>query len=166
MEVEKIVKINEDEQNALLRFFSRSTKVGKIEVLADHRKLLYKLKQQHGEVDISTLSYCALIIAIELQRINQNKLSRLNISDLSLEDISAITSQKAKLFLQKQFRKRAKRERLIGYWAIVRVLKIDEGYSFRKIESYLKKYHNFDVSYSLISKTWAQLENKKDIENG
>lgn len=163
MEVEKIVKINEDEQNALLRFFSRSSKVGKIEVLADHRKLLHKLNQQHSEVDISTLSYCALLIAIKLQKANQNKLSRLNISDLSLDEISKITSQKAKIFLEKQFRKKAKRERLLAYWAVVRVLKNDERYSFRKIESYLKKHHKFDVSYSLIAKIWNELENKKDI---
>jgi len=166
MEVEKIVKINEDEQNALLRFFSRLPKVGKIEVLADHRKLLHKLKQQHSEVDIATLSYSALIIAIELQKTNQNKLSRLNISDLSLDEISKITSQKAKLFLEKQFRKKAKRERLLGYWAVVRVLKMDEEYSFRKIESYLKKHYKLDVSYSLIAKVWTQIEIEKDIKNG
>ena len=135
---------------------------------ASHKtcKLLYKLKQQHNEVDIPALSYCALLISIKLQQTNQSKLSRLNISDMSLDEISKITSQKAKLFLEKQFRKKEKRERLLGYWAVVRVLKNDEKYSFRKIESYLKKHHRFDVSYSLIAKTWNELENKKDVKNG
>jgi len=64
------------------------------------------------------------------------------------------------LFLQKQFRIQTKRECLLGFWAVVHTLKIDEKISFRKISVYLKKYHKFDVSYSLIAKTWAEIEKK------
>lgn len=162
MQIEKIVKINEDEQNALLRTFSRLPINGKLEVMSNHRKLLHKLKQMYHEVDISTLSYCALLIALQVHKTNQDKLNRLNISDLSLNEIHKMTSQKAKLFLHKHFRRQTKRERLLSYWAVVKTLKINEKYSFRSIEKYLKKYHQLEVSYSMIAKVWNELENKKD----
>jgi len=165
MQVEKIVKINEDEQNALLRIFSRLPTNEKIEVMADHRKLVYKLKQMHDEISVSILSYAALIMAVQVYKTNQDKLNRLNISDLSLNEIREITAMRTKLFLQKQFRRQSKREYLLNYWSVVRTLKIDEQVSFRKIAIYLKKYHKLDVSYSLIAKTWTEIE-KKDKENG
>ena len=166
VQVEKIVKINKEGQNALIRTFSRLPTNEKIEVMSDHRKLMYKLKQTHDEVGVEILSYSALIIAIQVYQNDQNKLNRLNIGNLSLKEIRKITSQKARVFLQKQFRKQTKRERLLGYWAVVSSLKNDEKYSFRKIETYLKKHHKFEVSYSLIAKVWDQLENKKELENG
>jgi len=165
MQLEKIVKINEDEQNALLRIFSRLPTNEKIEVMADHRKLVYKLKQRHDEVSIVILSYSALLIAVQVYQTDQDKLKRLNISELSLDEIRKITAKRAKVFLQKQFRKQKKKERLLSYWATVKTLKIDEKFSFRKIEIYLKKHHKFEVSYSMIAKVWNQLENE-DIKNG
>ncbi len=166
LEVEKIVKINKEEQNAFLRTFSRLPMNEKIEVMADHRKLVYKLKQMHGEISVSILSYAALIMSLQIYKTDQDKLNKLNITDLSLEEIRKITSKKAKVFLRKEFRKQTRRGALLGYWAVVRTLKNDEKYSFRKIESYLKKHHRFEVSYSLIAKVWNQLESKKELKNG
>lgn len=166
MHVDKIVKINEDEQNALLRAFSRLIVSEKVEVMVNHRKLLHKFKQVNSETSLSILSYSSLIIAVQLYMTNQDKLDKLNISDLTLDQIRDITSKKAKIFLKKQFRKQKKREKLLSYWAIVRTLKNNENYGFRSIELYLKKEHKFQVSYSTIAKLWKQMENKKERENG
>ncbi len=161
MQVEEIVKINEDEQNALLRTFAKLSTSIRVEIMANHRKLVYKIKQLHRETSISVLSYSSLLLAIQIHKTNQDKANRLNISNLSLDEIRDITSKKAKVFLNKKFRKQTKRERLLSYWAIVKTLKYDEKFSFRKIAIYLKKYHKCDVSYSLIAKIWDNLENKR-----
>jgi len=166
MQVEKIIKLNEDEQNALLRIFSKLPTNEKIELMSDHRKLVHKLKQVYNEVSITVLSYSALILAVQTYNVNKDKLNKLNIADLSLDEIRKITSKRAKVFLRKEFRKQTKRGALLGYWAVVRTLKNDEKYSFRKIETYLKKHHKFEVSYSLIAKVWKELENKKELKNG
>jgi len=166
MQVEKITRTNEDERHALVRLFSRLSTDLQIEIMSTHRKLLYKLKQQYQDVEISTLSYSALIITLQLDKVDREKQKRLNVSDMSLDEIRDITSKSAKLFLQKQFRTQTKKEYLLGYWAIVRTLKIDEKMSFRQIKAYLKKHHRFEVSYSTIAKLWKIIENKKDEING
>lgn len=167
MQVEKITRTNENDRHALVRSFSRQSTDHQVTIVSSHRTLLYKLQQKYHDikVPIATLSYCALIIAIQLDKVDQEKLKRLNISDMSLDEIREITAKRTKLFLKKQFRKQSKRECLLNYWSVVRSLKIDEHVSFRKIAVYLKKYHKIDVSYSLIAKTWTEIE-RKDEKNG
>lgn len=166
MQVEEITRTNENERHAIIRSFSRLSTDFQIEIMSTHRKLLYKLKQKYQDVEISTLSYSALIITLRLNKVDREKLKRLNLSDMNLDEIRDITSKSAKLFLQKQFRIQTKRERLLGFWAVVYTLKIDEKMSFRKIKAYLKKHHKFEVSYSTISKVWNQMEQNKDKKNG
>jgi hypothetical protein len=64
----------------------------------------------------------------------------------------------------KNHKTKVKREKLLGYWAIVRTLKLEQSMSFRDISSYFKKYHKFEVSYSTIRELWIELENKTNIE--
>lgn len=165
IQVEKIVKINEDKQNAFLRTFPRLPIDERIEVMVTHRKLIHKFKQVYSEISISILSYSALVMSMQIFLENQDKFTKLNISDLQLPEIYEITAKRAKLFLYKQTRNQSKRERLLSYWAVVKTLKNEEKFSFRKIAVYLKKYHKLDVSYSLIAKTWIEIE-KKDEKNG
>jgi len=56
-----------------------------------------------------------------------------------------------------------KRQKLLGYWAVVKSLKIEERMSFRDISAYFTKYHKLEVSYSTIYGLWIELEtNKKE----
>ena len=162
--VQKVIKLNEEEQKSLLRAFSRLPLDNKIELMTHHRSLLHKLRQFYSDITVNVLSYCALITAIQVYQNKQVALKKLNIGDMSLEEIREITSKKAKLFLQKQFRRQTKRERLLGYWAVVKTLKESEDFSFRQIENYLKKHHRFEVSYSMIAKLWYEVENTTDEE--
>ncbi len=166
MQIEKITRTNEDERHALVRSFSRLSTGLQVEIMSAHRKLLYKLKQKYQDIEISTLSYSALIMTLQLNKVDREKLKRLDLSDMNLDEIRDITSKNAKLFLQKQFRIQTKRERLLGFWAVVHTLKVDEKMSFRRIKTYLKKYYKFEVSYSTISKVWNQMEQEKDKKNG
>ena len=167
MQVEKITRTNENKRNALVRSFSRLSTDHQVTIMSNHRTLLYRLQQKYHDtkVPIAILSYCALIVAIQLDKVDQEKLKKLSISDLNLDEIREITAKRTKLFLQKKFRKQSKREELLNYWSVVRSLKIDEHFSFRKIAVYLQKYHKLDVSYSLIAKTWTEVE-QKDKTNG
>ena len=49
---------------------------------------------------------------------------------------------------------------MLGYWAIVRTLKLEQNMSFRDIATYFAKYHKLEVSYSTIYELWNELENK------
>ena len=66
---------------------------------------------------------------------------------------------------RKSSKTKVKRQKVLGYWAIVRTLKLEQKMSFRQISEYFKKYHKLDVSYSMIFETWKELEkniNKED----
>ena len=40
--------------------------------------------------------------------------------------------------------------------------KLKEGKSFRQIAKYFQKYHKFEISHSMIQKTWHELEHTKE----
>lgn len=159
--VVSITHMSKEEHKVILRSFARLSIETRIELMKTHRSLFHKLRQFHKNVSADTLSYCALILVTKIYINEQKSLKSLNINEMSLEEIQKLTSKKAKLFLKKQLRQKTKQERLIDYWAVVKTLKYDEKFSFRQIENYLKKYHKFAVSYSLIARIWSKLENKK-----
>ncbi len=65
----------------------------------------------------------------------------------------------------KNTKTKIKRQKLLGYWAIVRTLKLEQNISFRDISAYFAKYHKFDVSYSTVYELWNELENNTNIKN-
>jgi hypothetical protein len=58
-----------------------------------------------------------------------------------------------------------KHEKLMGYWAIVRTLRIDHSYSYQRIADYLLKKHRFKIATSTVFKKWQEIEikNKEEI---
>ena len=58
----------------------------------------------------------------------------------------------------KNHKSKIKREKLLGYWAIVRTLKLKQSMSFRQIAKYFQKYHKFEISHSMIQKIWNEIE--------
>jgi len=168
LHIEKIVKINDEEEKVVIRSFSRFSSNTKVETMLIHAKLFHKLRQQHkNSIETKILSYLALIMAIQIVVEEYKSINALKLDDMSLDEIREISSKKAKLFLEKKFKIKTKRDKLIDHWAVVRSLKLDEKYSFRNIAKYLKKYHRFEVTYGTIHKTWQELENtKKGNENG
>lgn len=163
LEVEKILKINDEEQKSLLRHLPRLSLEQRFEIFPLHNSFLHKLRQKQN-IPLSVLSYAALILAIEVYVDGIKELNKLNITEMSLDEIREISSKKAKVFLAKQYRVQSKREKLISYWSIVVTLRKDEKYSFRQISAYLKKYHKFEISYNSIYAAWQKLENNKSKE--
>ncbi|WP_345988750.1 hypothetical protein WCX18_00800 [Sulfurimonas sp. HSL1-2] len=148
--IERITTLSPEIQNQQLRFFARADTDTRLSIFVQQRQLFHKLKGLHYNVDKSVLTLATFILAIHATTTSLDKL-----------DINVIHIR------GKNHKPQLKREKLLGYWAIVRKLKIEKGMSFRDISKYLFKYHKLDVSYSTIHSVWESIENdKKDVEHG
>lgn len=144
-----ILHISTEQQNQLLRFFVRLDVDKKLNILRMQRDSFYALRQTNKEVEISILTYCSLILAIQKQYKSLSALDK-NVITLNAKKIS----------------KSYKKEKLIGYWAVIKELKNTKKQSFRQIAQYLKKYHRLEVAHSTLYELWNKLEVKKISENG
>lgn len=140
--IEKITKKSYELQNQNLRLFARIELPLKLQILQLQKPLFHQLKSAYSDVDNAILTLSSLVLAIDLL---QRNIDNVNLKAIKLRD----KNHKAKI----------KREKVLGYWAIVRALKLEQNMSFRDISIYFKKYHKFEVSYSTIYELWNELEN-------
>ena len=146
---ETITKMNQESQNQKLRLFAKVDITTKLKILASQKQLFHKLKNSHSDVDNTVLTLCSLILAI----------------DLIAKELDNVTLNAIKL-RGKNSKAKVKRQKVLGYWAIVRTLKLEQNMSFRDIATYFAKYHKLDVSYSTIFELWNKLEKKMENKNG
>ena len=140
--MEKITQRTYESQNQQLRLFARVALPMKLQILQLQKPLFHKLKGTYGDVDNSALTLASLILAIDSVA---KELDDVNLNAIKMRG--------------KNNKPKIKREKVLGYWAIVRTLKLEQSMSFRDISIYLKKYHKFEVSYSTIYELWNELEN-------
>lgn len=145
--IENITQETCESQNQQLRLFARVDLPMKLQILQLQKPIFHKLKSVYCDVDNIILTLCSLILAIDAVTKETDKV---NLNAIKLRG----KNHKAKI----------KRKKVLGYWAIVRTLKIDQKMSFRDISSYFKKYHKFEVSYSTIYELWNELENYTNNE--
>ena len=146
---ETITKMNQESQNQRLRLFAKVDITTKLKILASQKQLFHKLKSSYGDVDNTVLSLSSLILAID---VTEKKLDDVNLNVIKLRNKNSKT--------------KVKRQKVLGYWAIVRTLKLEQNMSFRDIATYFAKYHKLNVSYSPIFELWNEIENnKKNEEN-
>jgi len=163
LKIEKITKMNEEQQKALLRLLSRASINLKLEIVGLHRANLYKFKNTYKDYEINLLSYCALILATQKIVDEYQDLKNKNFKNLDNNEIKKLSSKKAHLFIDKQYRTQLIRDKLLNYWSIIKQLKEKEKFSFRQIAKYLKKNHKLTVAHSTIYNLWNELEtNKKE----
>lgn len=146
---ETITKMNQESQNQRLRFFAKVDITTKLKILASQKQQFHRLKSSHGDIDNTVLTLSSLILAIDLIA---NELDDVNLNVIKLRG----KNSKAKI----------KRQKVLGYWAIVRTLKLEQNMSFRDISAYFAKYHKLNVSYSTIFELWNKLEKKMENKNG
>ena len=139
--IEIITQQTYESQNQQLRLFARVELPMKLQILQRQKQLFHKLKGTHSDVDNSALTLASLILAIESVT-----------KDLDVINLNAIKIR------GKNNKIKIKREKLLGYWAIIKTLKLEQNYSFREISDYLLKYHRLEVSYSLIYQIWNEIE--------
>ena len=146
---ETITKMNQESQNQRLRLFAKVDITTKLKILDKQKELFHKLKSSYSDVDNTVLSLSSLILAIdEIEK----KLDDVNLKAIKLRG--------------KNIKAKIKRQKVLGYWAIVRTLKLEQNMSFRDIATYFAKYHKLDVSYSTIFELWNKLEKKMENKNG
>ena len=141
--------MNQESQNQKLRLFAKVDITTKLKILTFQKQLFHKLKNSHADVDNTILTLASLILAI----------------DLIAKELDNVTLNAIKL-RGKNSKAKVKRQKVLGYWAIVRTLKLEQNMSFRDIATYFAKYHKLDVSYSTIFELWNKLEKKMENKNG
>lgn len=166
--LEKMMKLSKDDQSRHLNYLAKCPIEVRIGLFEKQREVFHQLTQKYkGQTPASDISYCALILAIGATRAYEKKLTQKSFSDLSLDEIRDLSASRAVTFKYKTTKVPHKHEKLMGYWAIIRSLRIDHGYSYERVTQYLKKKHRFSVAPSTIMKTWKQLENNsKEESNG
>ena len=145
--IEKITQQSYESQNQKLRLFARVELPMKLQILRLQKPCFHKLKNAYVDVDNSVLTLASLILAIDSIAKETDKV---NLNAIKLRG--------------KNHKSKIKREKLLGYWAIVRTLRLKQNMSFRDISVYFVKYHKFEVSYSTIRELWIELENKTNKE--
>lgn len=146
--IEHLTKLHQESQNQKLRLFARVDLQTKLQILQLQKQLFHKLKSAYSDVDNTILTLSSLVLAIDSV---VNELDDVNLNAIKLRG----KNNKAKI----------KRQKVLGYWAIVRTLKLEQNMSFRDIATYFAKYHKLEVSYSTIYELWDELENNTNIKN-
>ncbi|MBD3841936.1 MAG: hypothetical protein IE909_08630 [Campylobacterales bacterium] len=139
--IEQCTKMNQEAQNQKLRLFVRVELETKLKIFQEQKQLFHKLKSAHSDIDNTILTLSSLILAVDLV---VKELDDVNLNAIKLRG----KNNKAKI----------KRQKVLGYWAIVRTLKLEQNMSFRDIANYFAKYHKLEVSYSTIYELWNELE--------
>ena len=139
---ETITKLNQECQNQRLRLFAKVDISTKIKILALQKQLFHQLKNTHSDADNTVLTLSSLILAIDA-------------IEKEFDDVNL----KAIKLRAKNSKTKVKRQKVLGYWAIVRTLKLEQSLSNRHKGRYLPKYHRLEISYSTIHALWIELEN-------
>ena len=139
---ETLTKMNQQSQNQKLRIFAKVDITTKLKILDLQKQLFHKLKSVHCDIDNTVLTLCSLVLAVDLI-----------IKELDNVNLNAIKLR------TKNSKTKVKRQKVLGYWAIVRTLKLEQNMSFRDIATYFAKYHKLEVSYSTVYELWNELEN-------
>ena len=145
---ETIVKMNQQSQNQKLRIFAKVDITTKLKILDLQKQLFHKLKSVHCDIDNTVLTLCSLVLAVDLII---KELDNVNLNAIKLRGKNSKT--------------KIKRQKVLGYWAIVRTLKLEQNMSFRDISIYFGKYHKLEVSYSTVFEMWNEIENNTNIKN-
>ena len=145
--IENITKQTNEAQNQHLRLFAKVELPLKLQILQLQKPIFHKIKSTYTDVDNAVITLASLILAIDTVT-----------KELDVVNLNAIKMR------GKNHKTKIKRQKLLGYWAIVKALKLEQNMSFRNISSYFKKYHKFEVSYSTIRELWIELENKTNKE--
>lgn len=158
--IDQLIKTNAKDQKFLLRYYSKLPLEYRVETTKRHRKILHSFRTSNPEIPIEIISYCSMILAIKTLYSEEKKLSQKLFTDMDMEEIAELSLISIKRFDDKQPSATPKRDKLLGYWAEVILLK-KAGKSFRYISKFLLSKHRFKVGHTLIQTTWNELESTK-----
>ena len=155
--VEKITKTNLKEQTFLIRYFAKLGIMSKIDIFSKHRRIFYKLQDKYLTYGKEELSYMAFILAIKYDYSFKLKLSKKKFENMTISEVRDLTIKEIDDFMVKKSYKQIKREKILAYWGVIKVLR-DKNMSFRNISEFLRKKYRLDISYSTIYNLWREIE--------
>lgn len=163
--IECMVKISQDDQTRHLNYLAKCPLEIRLDLFEKQREIFYPLSQKYKDrMSASDISYGALILSIGVARAFEKKLTQKSFETLSIDEIRDLSSMRAVAFKHKTTNVSHKHEKLMGYWAIVRTLRIDHDYSYARVSLYLKKKHRFSIAPSTIMKKWKEIETPNTSE--
>lgn len=166
--ITRMTKVNQNDQIRHINYFSRCPLGIRLGIFEQHRDIFHRLRESYkDEASYGDISYCALILAIALTRAKEKSLVTKNFKEFSLDEIRDVSAFQVNKFVEKTEKRAYKRDKLTGYWPLIRDLKINHGLSFLKISQYLLKKRKFKISSSYIFTCWDELESKEtnSLEN-
>jgi hypothetical protein len=143
-EIQKLTQLSDEAQSQQLRFFARATLEIRLKILTNQKQIFHKLRGLHTNIDNVLLTLSSLLLAIKEETYSLDPV------DMNLIKLRG-----------KNNKRRMKRDILLGYWAIIKKLKKDEGMSFREISLYMRKYHHLNIAHSTIYAIWNEIEKNK-----
>lgn len=160
--ITRMIKVNANDQTKHINYFSRCPLGIRLEIFEQHREVFHRMREKNKNVaSLGDISYCSLILAIALIRAKDKALVTKSFKDLTLDEIRDLSSFQVKKFVEKTEKRACKRDKLTGYWPLIRDLKLNHGLSFEKISTFLFKKRKFKVSIASIHKRWHELEPKE-----
>ena len=113
--IEFATKLTPFFQNQLLLYFARLKPEEKLEAMQIQREQFFILKNgKKGELNNAELTLASLLLSINNYFKNLDE-----------------TKKRSIIFRSRKAIRSQKREKLVGLWAVIRKLKLDEGYSLR-----------------------------------
>jgi len=116
-----------------------------------------KQQKEDEEIAINVVSYIAFILAIKSHFADEKRLTSKRFEDMELDEIRALSMMNLDKFKAKMQRRKTKRDKVLGLWAVVKTLR-QKSVSFRDIAKYLKTNHALEVGHSLVHEMWTELE--------
>jgi hypothetical protein len=163
-QVDKLVKISSEDQDFLLRFFSKLPLSIKLELEKKKKKIFHFLRESSSQIDYEILSYAAHILSIKTHYSFEKKFSTKQFQNMTLNEIKDVSMIQLKREEEKAYLSNtSKRSKLLHYWSVIKLYreKKPKALSFEKISTKLKKHYNFEISHNEISKLWRELEKEK-----
>ncbi len=155
-----VVKTTKEDQRRLLRYYAKQPWNIRVEIMEFRRKIFHMLKGKFGNVGHAVLDDAALVLASKTTFVKEQKLKKLRFDEMSLEEIQDLSLISLKKFEESLPSSSPTKDRLIRFWAIVKLF-YKEGKSVNKLRLYLLKEKKFEVSNTTILDTFRELEGHK-----
>lgn len=153
--INEIIKMDDKSEMKKFGCMKKMSLQKRVTVMSIHNKILHSHRQRYKENGTDELSYCALIIAIQVVHENDEMMKTKNFKDLTLDEIEKLANLEI-INLKLTERRKNVREKLIKYLPIMLVWK-KKGVSFRKIRDQLREKYNEEASLTSVYNTLKEL---------
>ena len=131
-----------------------------VEVFKSQKHHFYRFKSRDIDDDLLRLSVAAFIVsAVEIHESYLQRSSKNRTGDLRQTKQSSRVRAKV---LKKQ-KTSLKLEKLLLKKSLLLQLIESEGLSYRKVSEYLKRYHHFKVSHTLIREVYKKIKGNSNV---